>query len=267
MHQPGSDGGIKNSFRDATLRPALDKFFNEELDASRAFLAAHVGSTPEDPLAYALAAALDFYGSMAAWILSGPADRIGRLVRGQRMELSVEQRDRIMDSIRRAEGAAERTLADGACADLGIFALALVSGVCRDYHGVVLNQWKESLGHAQEANLLGRKLLKANPKAHDAYCIFAWSEYLIARLPSVARPFAKIPGITGNRTKAIQFCEVASRTGCYFREAAACLLVALYTEEGRPEDAMRILSGLAGRFPRNSLIAAELKKRQTAARA
>lgn len=264
MLQAGSNGGAKNSFREGTLRPALDKFFNEEPEASRAYLAAYLESIPDDPLAHALAAALDFYGSMAAWILASPAAVTRRLMLGQHMELSEERHDRIMDSIRRAEGAVERALVDHACADLGIFALALVSGVCRDYYGVVLNRWKESLAHAQEANLLGRKLLKANPKAHDAYCIFGWSEYAVARLPSVARPFAKIPGITGDRAKAIQFCEVASQTGCYFRETAACLLVALYTEAGRREDAMRILSELAGQFPGNSLIAAELKKRQAA---
>jgi hypothetical protein len=262
MRQPAVDRGVRNSFQAGTLRPALDKFFNDEIEDSRAFLAAYLESNPDDPLAYAISAALELYGSVAAWILAGPGVSVAGLVRGQRMELSEQRHNRIMQSIRCAEQSAERALADRDCADMGIFTLAIVSGVCRDYYGAVLNQWKESLAHAQEANLLGRKLLKANPKAHDAYCIFAWSEYLIARLPSVARPFAKIPGITGNRSKAIQFCEVAARTGCYFRETAACLLVALYTEEGRPADAMRILAGLATQFPNNSTIGAELKKRK-----
>src|SRR5690242_20384792 len=124
MHQPGILGGAKNSFREGTLRPALDKFFNDEPEASRAFLAAYLVSIPDDPLAHALAAALDFYGSMGRWLLAGDAPLVRRLVRGQRMELSEERRDRIMDSIRRAEEAVERALADHACADLGIFALA-----------------------------------------------------------------------------------------------------------------------------------------------
>src|SRR5215467_2790649 len=103
MLQAGSNGGAKNSFREGTLRPALDKFFNEEPEASRAYLAAYLESIPDDPLAHA------------------PAAVTRRLMLGQHMELSEERHDRIMDSIRRAEGAVERALVDHACADLGIF--------------------------------------------------------------------------------------------------------------------------------------------------
>jgi hypothetical protein len=262
MPGPGADVIIKNSFRQGTLRPAVTRFFNEEIDAGRAFLRSHLESCPDDALAHAMVAALDLYGSLVAWILAGREVSADSLWRGHRMELSNDRRDAIMNSLRRAERSAEQVLADPDCADMGVFALALVSGIRRDYCGLVLNQWTESLTHAQEANLLGRRLLKANPGAHDAYCIFAWSEYLISRVPSVVRPFARIPGITGDRSRAIQYCEVASRTGCYYREFAACLQVALYAEEGKAAESMRLLSGLAGQFPNNSSMAAELKRRQ-----
>jgi hypothetical protein len=253
---------MKNSFRDGTLRPAITSFFNEEIDASRAFLKSHLETAPEDPLAYAIAAAVEFYGTVIGWMLAGGEISAASLLRGRHMEMRDEQRDAMIESLRLAEGFAEQARVDDDLSDMGIFALSVVSGVRRDFDCLVLQSWKSSLAHAQDANLLGRKMLKANPRAHDAYCIFAWSEYLIQRVPAAVRPFARIPGITGDRVKAIQFCEVASRTGCYYREFALCLLVALYTEEGNHAAATRILSDLAGQFPKSSTIASELKRRQ-----
>jgi hypothetical protein len=253
---------MKNSFRDGTLRPAITNFFNEEIDASRAVVRSHLRASPDDPLAHAIGAAVAFYGNVIGWMLGGGEVSAASFLRGDRMEIKAEDRDAIMESLEHAESLATRTLTNDDLADGAIFALSVASGIRRDFDCLVLRHWKSSLTHAQDANLFGRKLLKANPKAHDAYCIFAWSEYLISRVPAAVRPFARIPGITGDRTKAIQFCEVASRTGNYYREFASCLLVALYTDEGNDASATRILSGLASQFPKNSTVSSELKKRQ-----
>jgi hypothetical protein len=262
--EAATDPHSVNSFRTGSLRPAVEKFFNDEIDAGHVFLRSYLQARPDDALAHAIDAALHLYGTLVAWLLGDGKVSAASLVRGHRMDLSDDRRDKVMAALRDAERSAERALTDPDCADMGIFALALASCIRRDYHGFVLNQWKESLAQAREANWLGRKLLKVNSGAHDAYCIFGWSEYLIANVPGVARPFATIPGIAGDRAKAVGFCEVASQSGCYFREFAACLLVALYSELNRPGDAIRILSELARQFPNNSTVAAELNKRTAA---
>jgi tetratricopeptide (TPR) repeat protein len=250
---------MQNSFRDGTLRPAVHSFFNEELDVSRAFLLAHLRSSPEDPLAHAIAAAVEFYGAVIGWILAGGAASVGTYGGRGRMELEETRCESIQASLRLAERFANSALPDDGWADLAIFARCIAESIRRDWSAVVLNRWADSLSHAQEANLLGRKLLKANPAAHDAYCIFGSSEYLISRVPATMRPFAKIPGVTGSRAKAIQFYEVTSRTGRYYKEFARCMLVALYTEEGRHKEALRTLSGLADEFPKNAAVAAALR--------
>jgi hypothetical protein len=251
---------MHNTFRDGTLLPAVHSFFNEELDASRAFLRAYLRASPEDPLAHAIAAAIEFYSVVIGWMLGGGAASAENFVRGQRIELDAARSESIQGSLRLTERCANAVLADDGCADLAIFARSIAESIRRDWSALVLNQWADSLSHAQEANLLGRKLLKANPAAHDAYCIFGSSEYLISRVPAAMRPFAKIPGVTGSRAKAIQFYEVASRTGRYYKEFARCMLVALYTEEGRASEALRTLSGLADEFSKNTAISAALRE-------
>jgi hypothetical protein len=253
---------MKNSFREGTLRPAIDSLFNQEIEAGRAFLVAHLQSCPEDCLAYAIRAGVEFYGEVLNWILSCGDLSGGSVSRADRMKIDDRSSQFILESLDRAEKLAQTAMGRADSADLGIFTHALAKSIRRDYEGLVHHRWLASLTRAQEANLLGRDLLKANPNAHDAYFIFAVSEYLISRVPAMARPFAKIPGISGNRSKAIQFCLVASKTGCYFREFALGLLVVLYTEDGKPEDALSVLSQLAERFPKNSMIAAERDKRQ-----
>jgi hypothetical protein len=253
---------MKNSFRDGTLRPAITLFFDEDIGASRAFLGSHLQAHPDDALAHALTAAVEFYEDLVSWLLAGADLSIGGLMRGQRMEIGNKRRELVMSSLRRADLLAKPLLGDQDGADMGIFALSVAGGIRRDYNALVLNRWKSSLHYAQEVNLLGRKLLKTDPQAHDAYCIFAWSEYLISRVPAVVRPFAKIPGIAGNRAKAIRFCEVSSKTGSYSREFAMCLLVALYSEEGRTKDALRVVSKLARQYPKNSIIGEELRRRE-----
>lgn len=252
---------MHNTFRDGTFLPAVHSFFNEELDASHAFLRARLRSSPEDPLAHAIAAAIEFYSVVIGWMLGGGAVSAENFMQGQRMEFDAARSESIQGSLRLTERFANALTADDGCADLAIFARSISESIRRDWSALVLSQWAAGLSHAQEANLLGRKLLKANPAAHDAYCIFGSSEYLISRVPAAIRPFAKIPGVIGSRPKAIQFCEVASRTGRYYKEFARCMLVALYTEEGRPSEALRTLSGLADEFPKNTAIAAALRAR------
>lgn len=248
---------LAHSHPDALLRQAILDFFNEDFEASRSSIDSHIGLHPRDPLGYALLAATAFYRSTIRWIVSSDTLSVAALLRNPRPELPADPGEWLLGPLRRVEDLApgERV------SETALLARCIAEGVYRDYEGLVLRQWKASLAHAQEANLLGRKLLKANPRAHDAYCVFGFSESLLAHLPAAIRPLAAIPGVTGSPRKAIQYCEVAAKTGCYYREIARCMLIGLYSEENRAADALRILAELAAEFPRNALIAAELERR------
>ena len=257
-------GFMNNSFRTGALRPAIESFFREESGASRVFLETYLKAHPKDALAWALGAAIEFYDVVIDWMIGGADISPLTLLRGKKLQIGDGKSIRILEFLDKAEGFAPALVSDPATEDMGYFALSISSGVRRDFEALVLGQWKACLAHAQETNLMGRKLLKANPKAHDAYCIFGWSEYLISRVPGPVRRIARIPGITGDRAKAIKFCEVPVKSGQYYREFAMCLLVALYTEEGKTAEAIGVLTDLARAYPTNTAVAAELTRRQSA---
>jgi hypothetical protein len=94
--------------------------------------------------------------------------------------------------------------------------------------------------------------LSLNPSAYDAYFVIGFNEHMLAQIPSVFKPFTKIPGIVGHTGRAIQFLEAAAVSGWFFRDFARQMLVTLYTGEKRRQDARRMLSGLVADFPGNA---------------
>jgi hypothetical protein len=83
------------------------------------------------------------------------------------------------------------------------------------------------------------------------------------------RPFVHIPGVAGDKKKAVRFCEIAAASGWYFQEFARRTLVNLYVEEGRLADAAQLIGELAAEFPGNAMLRADretLSSRLLAAR-
>jgi hypothetical protein len=113
-----------------------------------------------------------------------------------------------------------------------VLALCIVEGVNRDGLALVSKHWSGSLAHAERAQMLARRLLEREPSAHDAYFVFGSTEYLVSRIPAPVRAFARIPGVAGDKKKAVRFCEIAAASGWYFQEFARRTLVNLYVEEG-----------------------------------
>src|SRR5205823_1162743 len=121
-------------------------------------------------------------------------------------------------------------------------------------------RWMASLTHAQEAAMQAQRLLKVNDRAYDAYYVIGMTEYLVTQIPVLVRPFARIPGIVGKKSRAIDFLEAAAGAGCYLQDFARQSLVTIYLEERQRQNAIRLLESLAKDFPGNAGYRAELEK-------
>ena len=133
-------------------------------------------------------------------------------------------------------------------------------GVERDACVLVYKRWMRALKHAQEASLQARRLLEADARAYDAYYVIGLSEYVLAQVPGWVRPFAKIPGVVGDRRRGVQFLEAAARDDCYFRDFARQMLLGIYVEMNRVKDAVQMAEGLVKDFPCNAGYRAELER-------
>jgi hypothetical protein len=85
---------------------------------------------------------------------------------------------------------------------------------------LVYRRWVAGLEHAREASLQARRLLEVNSEAYDAYYVIGLSEYVLAQIPALLRPFAKIPGVVGDRSRAAKFLEAVAGADCYFQDFA-----------------------------------------------
>jgi hypothetical protein len=254
------DGSRESSFREASLVQAIDYFLGQDAAASRSVLRSHLAASPSDPLGHSISAALDFYGAVIPLLAEAGHLSVGSIRHGPALELPLEQVQSILARVERAETFAAASLQHGDTAVVGFFALALASSVRRDYLAFIGRRWSDSLEQARAANRYGRKLLQADSNAHDAYFFFACSEYLVFRLPAVARIFATIPGISGRLDRAMKFLEVTSRSGCYLQNVAAIFLAFLYADEKRIGDSRRLMDELSHRLPGGERLARELER-------
>jgi hypothetical protein len=163
----------------------------------------------------------------------------------------------IGNDLRQARTLAAKVLVAHAGDPAALLALCVVEGVNRDGLALVSKRWSAAIAHAQRAHLIARRLLEHEPLAHDAHFVFGSTEYLVSRVPAPVRPFVHIPGIAGDKRKAIGHCQIAAKSGFYFREFASRTLVNLYVEQDCLTEALRLLDELVDEFPGNPMLRAD----------
>lgn len=239
------------SSRNGHIRSALLQMFNGDVGASCNLLRQYVDSAPNDPLGYSMSAAVPFYSFVADRMQTQHGGSIRRIILGHGLAMPSELQHELSAHLQRAQLLALNALAADPRDQNAIFALCVMEGVSRDMMALVFKRWLLSFRHAQAATHQAMQLLSINPQAHDAYFVIGFSEYLVQEIPVFLRPFAKIPGIVGQTSRAIQFLEAASTGGEYFKEFATQMLVTVYEELGRLDDALRTVSKLTAAFPDN----------------
>ncbi|MBV8550239.1 MAG: hypothetical protein JOY54_02985 [Acidobacteriaceae bacterium] len=248
------------------LRLAVRHLFNSDLSASQRLLKEYVAAKPQDPLGYSLSAAVPFYNLVANQLSTHYANSIRSMISGGRIGVPPAMLLELGNNLQRSKTQAQLDLSSNPKDENAAFALCVAAGVERDIAALAFKRWMVSFQHAKTATLRARHLLALNPEAYDAYFVIGFSEHLIQEIPMIFRPFAKIPGIVGQTSRAIQFLEAAATGGQYFREFARQTLLTVYSEAGRQDDVSRILYGLTKEFPGNDRYRAEWTKLRAANR-
>lgn len=126
-------------------------------------------------------------------------------------------------------------------------------GLQASYVATIDGRVGSAFGSARRAYNLHEDVLSRDPRRNDAGLIVGTYRYVVSSLSLPARWAAYVVGFGGNKDRGIQLIEAAARGG----EAeidAKFALVLIYNRERRYADALRILSDLQRRFPRNRLL-------------
>jgi hypothetical protein len=243
-----------SGYENPCLRSAMRQLFAGSMVSSLEIVNRYLQTTPRDPLAHSMAGAVQFYDHISSRMHANSGETLVHVLLGKAVPVPPALKQQMGLTFGRARSYAR----DDPGHPNTIFALCLLESVKRDYFALVTKSWIESLRHGAEANALARKLIAADPGLKDAYFVFGFSEYMMHQVPAPIRPFVSIPGIRGQRRKAIDYCEIAVESGFYCQEFARRLLVSLYLEEGRYGLALKMMTGLAEEFPDNELFVREL---------
>ncbi len=141
-----------------------------------------------------------------------------------------------------------------------LFATVLRFGLQADYDALIDKQNFQALGEAKEARRVAEDLLTRYPKCYDAYLAGGVENYLLSQKPAALRWILHVTGAQTDKESGIAKLRLTASKGDYLQPFAELLLAVAALRDKNDAEAQKLLSDLAGRFPRNRLYQEELQK-------
>jgi len=169
-------------------------------------------------------------------------------------------RQKFFDTVAESDRLANARLAVKPDDPDALLALCMTTGLVTDYAALVEKRRFGSFALAKKSHIWAKKLLELNPPVVDAYMTFGTAEYIVGSLPFFFRWFVHMDSVEGNKTKGIEELTLVAQKGKYCGPFARMLLAVIALREKRPEEAERLLAGLAKDYPDNLLVRKELAR-------
>jgi len=141
-----------------------------------------------------------------------------------------------------------------------LFAMCMAAGLVTDYAAIIERRRFGSFSLSRQTQFYARKLLALNPPYYDAYLAMGTVEYVVGSVPWIFRWLIRFEGVQGSKQKGIDNMQLVARHGRYYAPFARVLLSVIYLRENKPQEAEKLLAGLARDFPDNPLIRKELNQ-------
>lgn len=169
-------------------------------------------------------------------------------------------RQKFFDTVAESDRLANARLATKPDDPDALLALCMTTGLVTDYAALVEKKRFGSFALAKKSHIWAKKLLELNPPVVDAYMTFGTAEYIVGSLPFFLRWFVHMDSVEGSKTKGIEELTLVAQKGKYCGPFARMLLSVIALREKRPEEAERLLAGLARDYPDNLLVRKELAR-------
>ncbi|HKX28329.1 MAG TPA: tetratricopeptide repeat protein, partial [Blastocatellia bacterium] len=102
-----------------------------------------------------------------------------------------------------------------------------------------------------------QKVVKLNPDYYDAYLSIGMYDYIVGSLPFAYKAIATVAGVRGNKQRGVGRLETVVEKDAATSDDARVLLLAVYQNEKRYDDALAILNQLTTKYPRSYLVKLE----------
>lgn len=137
-----------------------------------------------------------------------------------------------------------------------LYFLGAVHGVLAGYEASTARKFFAAMRNGSRNVDLHQKVVELKPDYHDAYLAIGTYHYILGTLPFYMKALAAIGGMRGNKQKGIAEIQQVVEKGTNSDDASV-LLLAIYQNEKRPQDALALLQRLSAKYPRNYLFRLE----------
>jgi tetratricopeptide (TPR) repeat protein len=135
-----------------------------------------------------------------------------------------------------------------------LYALGIANATLASFEGTVKRSYIAAHGKAKTARNLHQQVLKLDPTFDDARLSVGTYDYVIGVIPSFFRLLLAPFGIRGaGKDVGIQQLETAATKGKLASTDARMVLAVVYSREKKYDQALRLISELHAKYPRNFL--------------
>ena len=134
-----------------------------------------------------------------------------------------------------------------------LYFLGAVYGVMGGYEASVSRKFFAAVRNGSRSVDAHQKVLKLKPDYYDAYLSVGMYDYIVGNLPFHYKAIAAIAGHRGNKERGIKRLQTVIEKGAMSADGARVLLLAIYQNEKRYQDALNILDYFVAKYPRNYL--------------
>jgi tetratricopeptide (TPR) repeat protein len=183
------------------------------------------------------------------------ADKAKEETEGDAVDPAVDRafRDRMAQAKTKALSLVARDKND---ADAQYF-LGAYYGVMAGYEASTARKFYSAMRNGSRSVDAHEKTLKLNPNYYDAYLTIGMYDYIVGSLPFFIKSLAAIVGHRGNKQRGITRLKGVVEKETATSDDARVMLLAIYQNEKRYEDALALLDQLSGKYPRSYLIRLE----------
>lgn len=244
---------------DPRVTKGFDHFYNLEYDQSIAEFRKLVSIEPANPNFHNHVAQAVLYremlrgGALESELVSGTNPFVGR----EKLTTTPEAEREFNESISKAMEIANRKIQTNPNDAGALYALGVAHGLRANYNFLVRKAWLDSLRDATAARKAHNRVVEVAPSHMDARLVQGLHDYIVGSLPFHIKVLGFVAGFRGDREAGIRTLQLVSEKGVMNRYDAQVLLAVIYRREKKPEQALPLLNGLIGRFPRNYLFRLE----------
>ena len=138
-----------------------------------------------------------------------------------------------------------------------LYFLGAVYGVMGGYEASTTRKFFAAVRNGSRSVDAHQKVLKLKPDYYDAYLSVGMYDYIVGSLPFPYKAIAAIAGHHGNKERGIERLQTVIEKGAVSADGARVLLLAIYQNEKRYQEALNILDYFAAKYPRNYLVRLE----------